>query len=375
MKVVMLGTYDTGKPRVRILRDGLRLAGAEVIECHRDVWGGIEDKSQVRGIVKRLALAGRWILAYPALWWSYLRLPKHDVVLIGYLGLLDILLLWPVIKLRRVPVVWDIFVPLYSTVVEDRGMVGKYNPVAWAIYALEYLAIRLVDLALIDTQAHADYICATYRCSSKKVKSVFVGAEPEYFSNQNASKAVPAKGEPFRVLFYGQFIPLHGIEVVVEAAKLCESENTEWLIIGKGQEAERIKRLIDDLRPTNLQWIEWVDYEDLNQYLARAHVVLGIFGTTAKAARVIPNKVFQVLMTGRPLITGDTPAIRELLAPGEAVRLVPPGDAEALAREVLCLRDEYPAAKPNGFHAEAAGRLRPVTLGQDLLRALSELVR
>jgi glycosyltransferase involved in cell wall biosynthesis len=46
---------------------------------------------------------------------------------------------------------------------------------------------------------------------------------------------------------------------------------------------------------------------------------------------VIPNKAFQALACGTPLVTADTPAARELLVDGESALLVAPGDPEALA--------------------------------------------
>ena len=92
----------------------------------------------------------------------------------------------------------------------------------------------------------------------------------------------------------------------------------------------------------------WIDYERLPRELAGAGCALGIFGTTAKAARVIPNKAFQALACGTPLITGDTPAARELLRDGESALLVPPGDPAALAGAVRRLAGDGELAERIG---------------------------
>ena len=77
--------------------------------------------------------------------------------------------------------------------------------------------------------------------------------------------------------------------------------------------------------------MRWVDYERLPDELHGAGCALGIFGTSAKAQRVIPNKAFQALACGTPLVTADTPAARELLVDEVSALLVPPGDPGALA--------------------------------------------
>src|SRR4029453_14248254 len=84
----------------------------------------------------------------------------------------------------------------------------------------------------------------------------------------------------------------------------------------------------------NVEHVPWVEYEQLPDELRRASCALGIFGTSAKAARVIPNKVFQALACGTPVVTADTPAARELLRDGVSALLVPPGDPQALASAV-----------------------------------------
>jgi glycosyltransferase involved in cell wall biosynthesis len=60
---------------------------------------------------------------------------------------------------------------------------------------------------------------------------------------------------------------------------------------------------------------------------------------------VIPNKAFQALACGVPLVTADTPAARELLRHDESALLVPPGDPEALAAAVRRLAAEEDLAE------------------------------
>jgi len=374
LRIVALGTYDKGKPRTRIILRGLRENGAEVFECHKDIWGAIEDKSQVRDFYEIFFIIWHFIIAYPVLIWRYLQLPKHDIVLIGYLGLFDVLILWPFVRIRRTMLVWDVFLSLYNTVVEDREMIGKYNPASIVLWCLEWLALRLVDMALIDTQAHANYLIETYNLSTDKVKGLFVGVEPEMFhlAGNESGINIPDNSKK-KVLFYGQFIPLHGIETVVRAAKLTEGQDVQWLIIGRGQEAPKIRSLVDELQPKNLEWIEWVNYGDLKKYLAQCHLALGIFGITEKAQRVIPNKVFQILMAGRPLITADTPAIRELLEESNCVKLIPAGSPEALANSVVEYTLEYSNTSGCMFD-KIRSLIKPSTIGEELVTMLKTIL-
>lgn len=375
-RIVILGTYDLGKPRTRILIRGLKENDVDVIQCHHNVWGGIEDKSQVTGLWVKLTLAWKILTAYPVLIFRYLQLPKHDAVLIGYLGLFDVLILWPFVRMRHAVLIWDVFLSLYNTVVEDRELVGRYNPSGILLWLMEWFALRVVDLALMDTDSHANYLSTMYRCKPNKVVSVLVGAEPEKFDlSSHRLEALNSNIESKNILFYGQFIPLHGIDTVVRAAKLTEDKEVQWLIIGKGQEANKIEALINELRPNNLRWIEWVEYDDLIKYLAESHVALGIFGSTEKAKRVIPNKVYQILMAGRPLITADTPAVRELLTNNDNVCLVPAGSPHALA-EAICAFPKFNSLKHlDSSQGLVRNKITPIIIGANLVGQINKVLK
>jgi glycosyltransferase involved in cell wall biosynthesis len=371
MDVMFWGTYDLAKPRNRILIQGLLENGISVRECHVDVWSGVEDKSRVSRMAERLRRALRWLCAYPRLIVKYCLAPPHDVVLVGYLGQLDVILLYPFARLRGVPVVWDAFLSLYDTVIEDRRLIGRRHPLAWALYALEWLACRAADRVILDTQAHADYFIERFNIPAERTARVLVGAETKIFDNRTGKRAPSGGDGPLSVLFYGQFIPLHGIDTIIRAARRSTAADVRWVIIGRGQEEKTIRRLLDEQPLPNLEWIPWVAYADLAKQIAEADVCLGIFGATGKAARVIPNKAFQILAMGRPLITEDSPAIRELLSDGmPGIYLIPPADPEALLAAIVKYRQDRAHLGPMVLHRELAERLSPRAVTRDLVEIL-----
>lgn len=368
MKIVLWGTYDTGKPRVRILRDGLRAHGVEVTEIHAGIWEDIGDKSALRGAGKWLRRGLRLLAAYPGLIWRYLRAPPHDLVLVSYPGQLDVLVLRPFAWIRRKPVVFDWFISAFDTVVEDRKLLGRRNPMAWLLWMAERLAAGAADFAFMDTATHARRVEKLFRLAPDSMGNVWVGAEEIFFR-----PAARRTGEDrLQVLFYGQFIPLHGIDTIVEAAHLLRDAPVQWTLIGRGQEAPRIRSLLGAQHLPNLRWLEWVPYEDLAGWIARSDVCLGIFGTSEKAASVIPNKVFQTVAAGRPLVTRDSPGIRELLVDRPpCVRLVRAGDARALAGVIHDYSGIVHTLKNANCHADLRNRVDPSAVGGQFMAAIA----
>ncbi|HEU4806372.1 MAG TPA: glycosyltransferase [Nitrobacter sp.] len=370
MRVVLWGTCDTGKPRVRILRDGLRARGVDVVECRIDVWGGVQDKSQA-GIGRWLGLLARIVLAYPVLAWHYLRLPRHDWVLLGYPAIPDVFVIRLLAWLRGAKVAMDWFLCAYDTVVSDRKLVGPRHPLALLLWGTEWLAIRLADCVFMDTQAHARRMEQLFQLDEGRCGSVWVGVEHDVFAPQSVAPARPDAA--LRVLFYGQFIPLHGAATIVQAAQLLRDEPVDWLLIGRGQDGERIRRLLESDPLPRLRWLEWVDYPRLVEHIGAADLCLGIFGTSEKAASVIPNKVFQVLAAGRPIVTRDSAAIRELLGHQPPCSyLVPADDPQALAGAVRAhatMRAANPSPSP--CHAGLSTRIHAGAIGDQLLTLLT----
>jgi glycosyltransferase involved in cell wall biosynthesis len=149
-----------------------------------------------------------------------------------------------------------------------------------------------------------------------------------------AAGSAPAPPGRCEVLFYGSMIPLHGVDVIVGAARrLASAPEIQFHLIGQGQTLSATSQSGGE---SPLRRTASVPYEALPAAIAHATLCLGIFGTSDKARRVVPHKVYEAAAMGQPIITADTPAIREAFPEG-SLALVPAGDADALADTILAL--------------------------------------
>lgn len=331
MRVLYFGTYDRAYPRNAQVISALRGAGVEVVEQHRAVWERRHNwKVGVRQML-RVADAERSLRHRSAVG------RDADALIVGYPGLFDL----PAAKrvARGRPVIFNPLVSLYDTVVADRGRFGRGSPAAEVVRFVDRRAFRRADVVVADTEAHARFFREAFGLRPDRVTVCLAGAEDRLFHPGWQPE------RPFHALFVGKLIPLHGLETILATAALAPE--ISFRIVGSGQ----LESLLVE-RPANVAWIPWVEYEDLPGEIQSAGCALGVFGTTEKAARVIPNKAFQALACATPLITADTRAARELLTDGRDALLVPPGDPAALAGAVRTLAGD-PAARAR---IGAAGR-------------------
>ena len=90
------------------------------------------------------------------------------------------------------------------------------------------------DLVLTDTSQNRDYYCKIFNLSDSYVKVIPVGADESLFH----PKKIPeiSDNNVFCVLFYGSFLPLQGIDTIVNAAAMLREEAIRIEIIGGKRE-------------------------------------------------------------------------------------------------------------------------------------------
>jgi glycosyltransferase involved in cell wall biosynthesis len=333
MRVLYFGTYSKGGgyPRNTVIIESLRRAGVEVEECHVPLFADAHAK--VAAATKGLPLV-RTLRSWMRLTRRFRRAGAHDLVVVGYTGHFDIHLARMLARGR--PVVLDAFLSPWDTVVHDRRLLGEGSLRARALFLAEKWALHRADFVLTDTDAHAEFMARTFGVPRERFHPVPVGSLIRVPVPVGGGGAAP--GARLRAFFCGSFVPLQGVPVILDAA--ARAPEVDFRIVGDGPGAAAIEEEVRARGMPNVHLERrFIPREELAAGLEEADVVLGVFGESEKAGRVVPCKVYDGLAAGRPVVTGDGPAARSLLTHGENVYLVPRGDAAALAAALRELSD------------------------------------
>lgn len=309
-KVLMLGAYDLDSyGRGKVLRDGL-LANGYTVEV----------------------LAPTGLLKYFRLSWRLLKRDYDAIIATGH----KVFLLSRLLAFGK-PVLFDVFISAYDTLVLDRKLVRDGSLKATYIWYADKWMCQLAEHILTINEAYTDFFAKTYGIPKEKMHAVVVGADEHLFTPRKTRLH-----DNFIVEFHGSFIPLHGIEYVIDAARrLKQEKDIVFLIAGKGQMFQAMQERVKKKKLDNVHLLGFVPWETLVQNVADADVCLGIFATTPKAARCITHKVFEAMAVGKPIITLSSPATRSIFTHGKDAWLVKPGNGKALAKAILHLKQDH----------------------------------
>lgn len=218
--------------------------------------------------------------------------------------------LYPIIRLITFgkKLIFDHMMSPYDSLINEKKKFRQGGPLDFLIFHYEKWLLHSADIVLTDTQSHQMFIADIFAVPKDKIHAIPVGANEDLFYPKQKSNPISTVRNTFNVLFYGSFLPLHGIDVILHAASILKSEPVSFTLIGGNR--TNLNSFHDKVRELNLQNIQhlnWVNLEELPIYMHDADLILGgPFGNTGQARRVITGKTFQALASGKPVIIGET---------------------------------------------------------------------
>jgi glycosyltransferase involved in cell wall biosynthesis len=376
IRVCYFGTYEQAYPGNRTLINSLRIGEIETVECHESLWEKTLQKGKKYFGFWSLARLGlRYLRTSLRLWRKFRRLMPVDILIVGFNGHIDLLFAKILCKCYGAALIFNPMVSIYDAIVIDKRFYVEGTWPARIILAFEQFLSRLPDIILLDTEEHYRFWERYLKLPRERYRPLLWGVDETIFFPRTPTRSVDGG---LRLLFYGKFQPLQGVIYIIEAAKLLESYNDiQFVIIGRGSTWSEVHARAQQLGLSNVSFFDWVDLNELPEYIANADVCLGIFGLTPKYGRCIPNKVLQALSMRRPVLTGRTAAMSEYMEGGRHLLFCPPGDPQAIADSVLALRQDPTLRQrlsENGYRLYRE-RFAPEVVAQQVRVYCEELIR
>lgn len=240
---------------------------------------------------------------------------RADIYIIGFRGNEYFWLIYPFI--RNSKIIFDEFIILHDWLVNEHKIIKENSILIKAIDAYMRWVMQKSSLILTDTQAHKKLCSSVYSIEDKKIEVLPVGADENLFYTKKYNLSHKGK---LRILFYGNMLPLHGVDIILDAIKLLNK--TQYgdkfiftLIGGKGN-TKSINKILRFIKENNLtaliKYKIWVSYDELPTYIWKSDICLGgPFGGTGQAGRVVTGKTYQFLAAGKPTIVGKSSQMRE----------------------------------------------------------------
>ncbi|MDX6646567.1 MAG: hypothetical protein QOK40_2294 [Miltoncostaeaceae bacterium] len=241
------------------------------------------------------------------------------------------------------------------------GLVSDPRTIALA-RRLERFCYRRAERVVALTEGIRDGVVAA-GVSPARVTLITNGIdlpEPGATYVTNGAAPVPAPDDAFVAMYVGQHGTYNALGTVLDAAERLGGEpGIRFVLVGGGDRKSALVQEAQRRRLSNLSFVDPVPKREVPSWLARADACLLPYQDRALFAGALPNKVFDYLGAGRPIVAS---------APeGELTRLVrdagcglnaPPEDGAALADAVRRLAADRPAAERMGAAGAAYARER-----------------
>jgi glycosyltransferase involved in cell wall biosynthesis len=316
MKVCLFGTYIPGL-MISILKKRLELKNIEVVECSEDIHKNIFSVvSAFLKLAKKNKKIDYDIIIIP-LWRGAIALPLAKII-------------------SRKPIVWYANASAYDGLINDRKTFKPNSIQAKFITFFEKLNAKLAHMIIKESYADIDYFLGKFGGEKKKFRRLFLSADEDLFP------PCPFKEtkQSFNVLYFGKFIPFHGVEMIIEAAKILSQNNDViFKFCGEGQTKKEMEDLVAKYDLKNVKFLGYIPHESLLDSINESDVCLGVFGNTGKETRMITNKIYNILCSQKPLITLDTKAVKEIELENEKNSILIPREPKKLSDAILFLKN------------------------------------
>jgi asparagine synthase (glutamine-hydrolysing) len=253
-----------------------------------------------------------------------------------------------VARIRGCPFLLEIR-DLWPEFAVDMGVLR--HPVLIAVArGMERFLYRNADHLLVNSPAYRDYLIQ-HRVSAEKITVIANGVDPDMFDPESRADALRSRlvvNGNFVITYAGAMGAANDLDVLLRAAARVRTEPVMFLLIGDGKERANLEKLARDLHLDKVHFIAAQKKNAMRKYLAASDAGVAVLKNIPMFRTTYPNKVFDYMAAGRPVLLAIDGVIREVVEAADCGIFVPPGNDEKMAEAIVTLSRDRARAEGMG---------------------------
>lgn len=285
--------------------------------------------------------------------WRGVRVKKIDLVMGTTPPIFQAASAALVAAIRRKPFLLEVR-DLWPEFAVDMGVL-KHPVLIYFSRRLERWLYRRADHIVVNSPAYRPYL-REKGVPDEKITLIPNGVDAAMFTPE--APWPPAFPEPdrkrYHVAYTGALGPANDIDSLIAAAeRLTADPGIHFWLVGDGKERTRLERLVQEKKLHNVTFTGAVPKTAMPGILQRMDLCVAILKNIPMFKTTYPNKVFDYMAAGKPILLAIDGVIREVIEDAECGLFTPPGDAEALVLAVLDFKDNPETGRRMGKQARA----------------------
>lgn len=265
-----------------------------------------------------------------------LRIKKVDLVWGTSPPLFQVVSAWLLSRVKRIPLLFEVrdLWPAFAIAI---GVLRNRSLITISEW-LESFLYRQANCVVVNSPGFITHVTA---CGAHHVELVPNGTDPEMFDPQDSGKDFRVQNgldNKFVILYAGAHGLSNDLEVVINAAILLRAhKDIHFVLVGDGKEKPGLQSFAQTAGLENVLFLPPVPKNQMVKVLAGADACLAILKPLDLYRTTYPNKVFDYMAAGKPVLLAIDGVIREVIELSKAGVFVEPGNPNSLAQTVLDL--------------------------------------
>jgi glycosyltransferase involved in cell wall biosynthesis len=256
---------------------------------------------------------------------------------------------WALARLKRVPFLFEVR-DLWPSFAIAVGVLKNPTLIRMSLW-LERFLYRHADRVMVNSPG---YVAHVTERGAKRVELVPNGADPEMFDPSDPGAAFRAANqleEKFVVLYAGAHGLSNDLGIVLESASRLARTDPEVRIVflGDGKEKPALQAMAAEMDLATVLFLPPVPKAEMAAALAGTDACLAILKPIDEYKTTYPNKVFDYMAAGRPVVLAIDGVIREVVEAAGCGVFARPGDPAALAAAIRSLAADRARARRMGL--------------------------